>query len=377
MIVGGAQENTIFTAERLNKEIYQVKVVSGPQTGAEGSLIQTARELSVNLEILPELVREIHPWKDLRSLLQLYRLIIDSRYLIVHTHSSKAGILGRLAAKMAGVPIILHTVHGWSFHDRMSGLRKQVFIQLEKWFARITDKLIVVTKRDIAKGLKAGIGKEAQYHLIRSAIPLDQYDPTKYNRYDVRNELGIPADAPVVGNVGRLSPQKNPLDWVRVAALISEEQPSCWFLLVGDGPMREEVENLCQSLGIQDRIILTGIRRDVPRLLSVMDVFLLTSLWEGLPRVIPQAMSMQVPVVANQVDGTVEVITPGITGYLSDPGDIRQAAKYCLNLLRDPGLCRNMGEASRLYSCREFGLNRMMEDIESLYERLLIGLDKS
>ena len=362
----------MYTAALLDKERFSVKVVSGPQTGSEGSLIEAVCELGVQLEILPELVREINPWKDLVALGKLYTRMKQGGYKIVHTHSSKAGVIGRLAARLARVPIIVHTVHGWSFHERMSPTRRRFFVSLEKMAARWSNALIVVAERDIAKGFEQGIGVPDQYHLIRSAIPLEDFDPSSVNGLEVRKELGIAPDALVLGNVGRLSPQKNPLDWVRVAEKVSKVIPACRFLLVGDGPLRLEVESLLSEVGIANRTILTGIRRDVPRMLAAMDVFLLTSLWEGLPRVIPQAMLMKVPVVANRADGTVEAIDHGSTGYLCAPGSLGQMADYCVELLQEPALRTEMGERGRARSLQEFDLKVMIAQIERLYDELLI-----
>jgi glycosyltransferase involved in cell wall biosynthesis len=371
LIVGGAQENTMYTAALLDPERYQVDVLSGPQTGKEGSLIEEVRQRGISLTILPNLVRQVHPYHDLVALWKLYRLLRRRRYTIVHTHSSKAGILGRLAARWAGVPIIVHTVHGWSFHDHMVGPVRRLYITLERLVASFTDALVVVTNRDIPKGLGEAIGRPEQYHLIRSAIPLDEFDPLQFDRRTVRQELGLPAGAPILGNVGRFSAQKNPLDWVRVAGQVARELPDCHFLLVGDGSMRPEVEALLAQEGIADRTTLTGLRRDVPRLMAAMDVFLLTSLWEGLPRVIPQAMSIEIPVVANRADGTVEAITHGETGYLCAPGNVEEAAGYCLELLRDLEKRRRMGQRGRAFARQEFDVRVMVAQIAALYEDLL------
>ncbi len=371
LIVGGAQENTMLTAALLDPTRYAVDVISGPQTGPEGSLIEEVRARGVPLEIYPDLRREIAPWRDLKALLQLTRRMRRRRYTIVHTHSSKAGVLGRIAAKFAGVPVIVHTVHGWSFHEHMSPLRRRIFVALEKLAAALTDAMIVVAKPDIAKGLREGIGRPEQYHLIRSAISLDKFDPAIVNGDVVRRELGLPPDAPVLGNVGRFSAQKNPLDWIRVAARVACALPACHFLLVGDGPLRAEVEALIAAEGLADRFILTGLRRDVPRLLAAMDIFLLTSLWEGLPRVIPQAMSMRMPVVANRADGTVEAIAHGETGFLADPGDLDALARHCLTLLRDPERRRVMGEHGRVFATHEFDVREMVARIDRLYQTLL------
>jgi glycosyltransferase involved in cell wall biosynthesis len=370
LIVGGAQENTMYTAARLDKTRFAAIIVSGPQTGSEGSLIETVRELGVSLEILPELVREINPWKEISALWKLYRLIKTGNFIIVHTHSSKAGILGRIAAKLAGAPIIVHTVHGWSFHDRMNPILRQIYIRLEKFCVAFTDAMIVVADQDIKKGLQAGIGPAGQYHLIRSAIPLDQFSIDNVDKDQVRRELGLPLYVPVLGNVGRFSPQKNPLDWLRVAKLIAERVPNCFFLMVGDGPLRSEVEALIADFGLSDRFVLTGLRRDVPQLMAAMDVFLLTSLWEGLPRVIPQAMAMGLPVIANRADGTIEAIDHGRTGFLCDPGSLTEMANYCIKLLTDLEQSQKMGLRGQAFAHQEFDLDNMISQIERLYNDL-------
>ncbi len=374
LIVGGAQENTMYTAALLDKNRYRVEILSGPHTGSEGSLIEEVRDLGIPLSIIPELVREISPWKDFRTLTKMTRSMRKDRYAIVHTHSSKAGILGRFAARLAGVPIIIHTVHGWSFHDRMSPLTRRTYIQLERQAASFSDAIITVSNRDIEKGLAARIGSRQQYHLIRSAIPLDEFDPSKFKRNAVRQELGIPDDVCVIGNIGRFSPQKNPLDWIRIAGEISHTADNVHFLLVGDGPLRSEVETMLKSEGLWERTTLTGLRRDVPRMLSVMDIFLLTSLWEGLPRTIPQAMALGIPVIANRVGGIPEVIQEGVTGYLRQPGDIDNTAEVCTYLINHPIKRAEMGRKGRAFIENEFSLDVMIDQISALYEGLLSNI---
>lgn len=370
LIVGGAQENTIYTAALLDQRRFAVEVLSGPQTGSEGSLIEETRERGIPLTILPNLVRQVSPINDLLALWKLTRLMRQRRFQIVHTHSSKAGILGRLAARLAGVPVIVHTVHGWSFHDYMSPFVRSTYITLERWMATFSDALIVVTNKDIEKGLRHNIGRANQYRLIRSAVPLDEFDPSAGERSAARKEFGIPDDAIVVGTIGRFSEQKNPFDWARVAARVSRVQPGVWFLLVGDGPLRSDLEELLRKEGIADKTVLAGLRRDVPRMISGIDIFLLTSLWEGLPRVIPQAMAMGIPVIANQVDGIAEAIQDEVTGYLCPPGDLDRMAERCVRLINQPDLRREMGLIGRSYATQEFDLQRMIEQIEALYFEL-------
>ncbi len=366
LIVGGAQENTVFTARFLNPDFFDVDVICGPQTGSEGSLIEEAVQKGVKLFILPELVRELNPLKDTIAFIKLIILLRKKRYSIIHTHSSKAGILGRFAAVIAGTPVIIHTVHGWSFHDYMSTFRKSFYITLERTTAKFTDKIIVVTNRDIDKGLKHRIGEPDQYQLIRSAIPLDEF-LTPLDETILRQELGIPSEAFVVGTVGRLSPQKNPLDWIEISARIASQNPNCCFLMVGDGPLRNQVESQIKKLNLENKVILCGLRRDVSRLLSIMDVFLLTSLWEGLPRVLPQAMCREVPIVAYATDGVSEIIQHGISGMICPQGDIDSAAQYCIQLLNSPELRERIIQNAKAVATEQFDLRIMIKQLEELY----------
>ncbi len=258
LIVGGAQENTIFTASMVDRNRFNVEILSGAQTGSEGSLIDEVQDRQIPLIILPELVRQINPWYDQQALLKMTRIMQSGGYRIVHTHSSKAGVLGRIAARRAGIPIIIHTVHGWSFHDHMPALSKWAYIWLERWAAAFTDAMVVVSQQDKEKGLAANIGHPEQYHLIRSAVPFEDFSPERYDRSSIRRELNIPLEAIVIGNVSRFSPQKNPLDWVRVASLVSREYPGAFFLMVGDGPLRHQVEVLAEQEGLSGRILAHG-----------------------------------------------------------------------------------------------------------------------
>jgi glycosyltransferase involved in cell wall biosynthesis len=370
LVVGGAQENTMLTAQLLDPTRWQVDVVSGPQTGSEGSLIETVRERGIPLIIEPSLVREVNPLQDLRALFRLARLMRQKRYAIVHTHSSKAGIVGRWAAKLAGVPVIVHTVHGWGHHDRQHPLVRAYYIWLEKLTLPITDKLIVVSPLNTEKGLADGIGQPEDYTVIRSGIELDRFGHPQVDRATTRASWGIPLDAPVVGTVTRLSAQKAPLDFVRSAAQILAAIPNVYFLVVGDGPMRAEVEQLAKELGLAERLILTGLRRDVPELLAAMDIFALSSLWEGLPRVLPQAMASGLPVVATATDGSVEAVADGVNGFLVPPGQPDMMADALIRLLRDPEQAKWMGEAGRA-RVAEFDVRTMVAQIDQLYQELL------
>lgn len=370
LIVGGAQENTMLTAALLDKQRFHADVISGPQTGPEGSLIDEVRRRDIPLTILPDLVREIRPIHDLKALLALGRLARQGRYDIIHTHSSKAGILGRWAGWMARVPIIVHTVHGWGHHDRQHPLVRRFYILLERTTQHITDRLIVVSPLNIQKGLSDGIATPDKYVTIRSGIDLDRFMRPSRSRAEVRAELGIPLDVPVMGTVARFSPQKAPLDFVAAAAAVASAVPQAHFVFVGDGPLRDQAEAAIAEAGLAARFHLTGLRRDVPELLTALDVFALSSLWEGLPRVLPQAMAAGLPIIATAIDGNAEAVEDGVNGCLVPPAEPPALAEAVIALLRDPDAARRMGQAG-LARVREFGAAQMVDDIARLYEALL------
>lgn len=370
LIVGGAQELAMFTAALLDPARYEASMLSGPQTGPEGEIISEVRARGIPLTILPDLVREVHPVKDLLALAKLTRFIRRGRYHVVHTHSSKAGVLGRLAARWAGVPVVVHTVHGWGFHDGQHPAWRAFYIALEKLADRCCDRLIVVSRLNAEKGLAAGISRPEKYVIIHASVDVDRYAHPQIEPAAMRATLGIPADAPVVGTVGRLSPQKAPLDWMQAAAVVAQEIPTARFVYVGDGPLRPQVEALVAELGLTDRVFLTGLRRDVPDLLGILDVFALSSRWEGLPLVIPQAMAAGVPVVCTRVDGTEEAIADGVTGLLVPPARPAALGEAIVSLLRDPARRQSLAAAGRRRA-EDFGLQKMVADVAALYQELL------
>lgn len=372
LIVGGAQEATILTAQMLDQTKWDVHIFSGPQTGSEGSLIEHTRNLGIPLTLDPYLVREINPVKDLIVLLRLVRFIRQGGYSVVHTHSSKAGIIGRWAARLAGVKVIVHTVHGWAHHDYQRPLIRRMYITLEKLTLPITHTMTTDSILNINKGIEDGIGTTANYveTPIRCGIELDRFGHPQVAPAEMRQQLGIPSDALVVGSVTRLSPQKAPLDLIDAFGHIQRQFPHAWFIVVGDGPLRPDVEARIQQLGLGDRLILTGLRRDVPELMAAFDIFVLSSLWEGLPRVLPQAMATGLPIVCTAADGTAEAIEEGVNGFLVGKGETAVLAARVLQLLQDGELRRTMGENGR---CRapQFSAETMVQEIDTLYRRLL------
>jgi glycosyltransferase involved in cell wall biosynthesis len=322
------------------------------------------------VRVLPNLVREINPWRDALALLQLARLLRRDRFDVVHTHSSKAGILGRAAAKLARVPHVVHTVHGWGFHDRMHPRLKQMYVVLERMLEPSTSALVSVSNKTTRIGLEEGIGSPPDYRLIRSGIPLGRFSPDRGRGAEIRRRLGIAADDIVVGSVGRLSPQKNPHDFVSVAELLSRGRTGLRFVYVGDGPMRGEVEGAIESAGLSDRVLLLGVRDDVPDLLRAVDIFILTSLWEGLPRVVLQALATGVPVVAYDTAGIKEAVREGANGHLVAPGDVDGMVSKLGPLVDDPELRDRLSANAAGGFEASFTEETMIRDLEDLYAGL-------
>jgi glycosyltransferase involved in cell wall biosynthesis len=375
LAVGGAQQNVLITCHGLPVDRFEQVLAFGPDVDEEGSLRGRAVELGIALHEVPHLVRDVSPIDDTRATVELVRWLRDLRPDLVHTHSSKAGLVGRLAARLARVPVVVHTVHGWSFHDEMSPRLRSATIRAERLAARATDRLVVVTSEDRDKGLAAGIGRPEQYVVIRSAIDLAAFaapaDPVVLaeQRRAARAALGLPAAVPVVGTVGRLADQKDPETWLAAARLVVDAVPDVRFVWIGDGPLRPAVEAAVRRADLHGSVVLAGVRGDVPRLLRALDVFALSSRWEGLPRTVVEAMASGVPVAATAVDGVVEVIDDGRTGRLVPPGDPAALARAVTTLLDDPPRRDAIGSAAT-ERVREFDAAEMLARLERLYQEV-------
>ena len=325
------------------------------------------------VELLPALVHPVSPLHDLEALLRLRAYFKAERIDLVHTHSSKAGILGRAAALLAGVPVIVHTIHGWSFNPTQPAWMRGAFAGLERGAAAFTDRLIAVSAANRAAGLRRRIGSASRYVVLHSGIDAESCRRPGRSRAEVRSSLGWDDSHTVVGSIACLKPQKAPLDFARAAAAAHAVDPSLRFFIAGDGELRPRLEALVGELGLRDVVRVLGWRRDVPELLQAMDLFLLTSLFEGLPRAVLQAMAAGVPVVATAVDGTPEVVEDGVTGLLVPPGRPDLAARRLLDLRRDEPLRRRCVEAARRRLDRSFDIRRMVRELDRLYLALLDG----
>lgn len=373
LILGGAQENTLITAIGQNRAGMDVTLLAGIDPGPEGNLHQEARDAGLALELMPRLVRPIRPFNDLLALLQLYRYMRRGEFDIVHTHSSKAGILGRIAARWARVPIVVHTLHSLVFHDYQSRFKNGVYVALKKRCAPLADALIAVNQKTIDGAIAAGIGRPDQYVKIFSGMELAPFLEARgrWTPSEARKSLGIPGDAPVVGKVARLFPLKGHDAFLDAIEAIARREPRCFFLIVGDGVLRDDLEARIARMGLDDRTVFTGLvsPEDVPRHIQAMDVVVHTSLREGIARVLPQAGAVGKPVVCFDLDGAPEVIEQGGSGYLVPPRDTKAMAERVLELLADPKARARMGEAGRAFAAEHYPAERMVEKVNAVYRR--------
>lgn len=378
MILGGAQENTLLTVigQQKNPD-FRVTLLTGVGDGKEGDLHAEARAAGVDLVILPSLVRPIRPATDLRAFWELYRFIRRGRFDIVHTHSSKAGILGRLAARAAGVPVIVHTLHSLVFHEYQKAWQNWVYIRLKRLCAPMTHSLISVNDATARGALAAGVGRPEQHVTIFSGMELEPFLSVgeRMTPAEARVRAGIPADAPVVGKIARLFPLKGHEQFFDAAARIAAARPDAWFLLVGDGELRQALEARARELGIADRTVFAGLvpPPEVPSYIQAMDVVVHTSLREGIARVIPQAGAVGKPVVTFAMDGAPEVVRDGQSGFLVPPLDTAALADRVVELFGDPARREAMGREAREFVAANFTAEQMVERINRIYYRLLNG----
>jgi glycosyltransferase involved in cell wall biosynthesis len=367
--LGGAQKVTLMTLERLPRDRYELGLVTGP----EGLLVDWANRIEdLDRVWVPSLIREVRPVQDFKTLLSLLKLFRQERPDIVHTHSSKAGILGRWAARLAGVPFIFHTAHGFGFHDFQRPLVKRVYVWLERITTRITTKLVVVSYANAEKGEQNGVFKRGDWVLCRDAISVREFMQPGPRRQKLR-QWGIPGDKLIVGMVACLKPQKSPVDFVDVAARVLRESKHAHFVLAGDGELRPEVEKRIKEQGIGEYFTLLGWQTDMPEVYRNLDVVVLTSLWEGLPCVFSEAMAGDLPIVATNVDGAREAIIDGDNGFLHAPHDIEGMAVSILKLLRDPELRKTMGTRGKS-RVMEFDISTSVANLESAYRECLESL---
>lgn len=370
--VGGPAIHVSLLTEKLNAPhypLYHSLLVSGTISTEEGDMSYYATQHGVELIYLPELGRSLHPIRDLITLWKLIRVIRQERPAIVHTHTSKAGFIGRIAARLCGVPVIVHTYHGHVFSGYFSPLKNRLFILLDQFTARFSDAILALTqgqRRDLSEVYR--ITPKERITVLPLGLDLAPFAAIGRKGGAFRTQWQIPPDAPLIGIVGRFVPIKNHRLFLECAALIAHDRPEARFVLIGDGELRPEIEAQIAALGLGDRVIITGWLRDLPPVYSDLDVFVISSNNEGTPVTMIEALSAGCSVVSTAVGGIPDLLDGGEFGRMVPAGDAIGLAQAIQETLDHAGV--DPSKASEAMLSR-YGIDRLVQDLDSLYRGLL------
>lgn len=376
MIVGGAQENTRFNCLDLVRDFGDdVTLVTGLSLGAEGSLLEKYNDTDLKVILVPELIRSIRPWTDFQASKRLTQILSQIRPEVVHTHSAKAGILGRSVAWKLRTPCVVHTVHGAPFHPYQAWPARKLFQLCERWAARRCHRLISVADAMTDLMVKARVAERSKFVTIYSGMDIQPFLNANQSRDAVRSRLGINPESIVVGKIARLFHLKGHEYLLACAQRVVQSNPRIRFLLVGDGILRESIERDIDAMGLREHFIFTGLvpPDEIPELIGAMDMLLHVSLREGLARALPQALLAGKPVISYDIDGAKEVVIEGKTGILLPPKSIEPLGVAIMKLASDASLRDRMGQQGRLLCQERFGHQSMTRQIRSLYQQILSG----
>ena len=366
MIVGGAQENTLLTIiDHLNKG-HEVVLVTGPSPGPEGELLKNKEVPEFRTVIDANLIRSISPLSDFRAYRSLKHFLKEEQFDVVHTHSSKAGVIGRAAAWAAGIPFVCHTVHGQAFHRYEKPWKNFIYKFSERWAAKRCHKIYAVANAMIEQCIAAKIAEPEKYKVVYSGMELSDFINSEPD-CELRKKLSIPDSAPVVVTVARLFELKGYEYLLAAARKISLKFPETRFLIVGDGILMESIKEDAKKGGLN--FVFAGLvpPSEVCRYIALSDFMIHLSLREGLPRAIVQSLASGKPAIGFDLDGTPEVIIDGDTGFIAEPENSDQVAEYAIKLLEDPELCRKLGVAGQELVKERFGWQKMGDVLEEEY----------
>ena len=373
--MGGPALHVAYLTEGLAERGYDTTLVAGSLARGEDSMAFVAEARGVEVVKIDELHREISPFRDIVAVFRLARLIRAERPQILHTHTAKAGAIGRLAALVAGPdapPIVVHTFHGHVLHGYFDPVRTQVFRLLERFLARTSTALIAVSPQVRDDLVSLHVAPAKKFTVVRLGIELDERVAIDEEmRAEARRVMGIPPERFAVGWVGRMTGVKRTDDVVRAFAALRKRGVDACLCIVGDGPDREQVERRAHELGVIRDCLFLGYQEDVARFFAVFDAFVLSSVNEGTPVVAIEALAAGRPVVATRVGGVPDVVTDGVDGFLVEPGDIEALADRLERLALDPELRSAMGEAGRTRVLPRYAVSRLIDDIDRLYRSLL------
>ncbi|GAB4032763.1 MAG: glycosyltransferase family 4 protein [Elusimicrobiota bacterium] len=364
--LGGAQGNTVYTVRNLDREKFSTVLAFGP-----GGILddEVFKDSQIDYRICRKLKREISFLEDLGAFFEILSIIRKEKPDIVHTHSSKAGILGRWAARFAGVKVIIHTYHGFGFHDRQNFFVKNFYILLEKISSSFCAALIFVSRANMETARLSEIGRPSRYRLIRSGVKLDKYRLAQKDK-KILESLPLKKSRLHVVTLGNLKAQKNPEDFIKTAKLVISKNSEISFLYLGGGERLEEFRSLVKKCEISENCFFTGWVKNPEKYLSACDIFILTSLWEGLPRSLVEAMSCGLAPVCYRTDGVTDILKDGENGFLVDQKDAVSMAARILRLAEDSNLLSSISAAAKSCDLTEFDIDKMVRKQEDLYLEL-------
>lgn len=368
--VGGPAIHVTLITKYLGPPAYDSRLVAGVVGPEEGDMSYYAAAHGVEPVIVPELGRELHPLRDLITLWKLHRLMRDFKPHIVHTHTAKAGFVGRLAAWLAGVPVIIHTFHGHVFHGYFSPTKTRLFIVLEQFAARLSDRIITLTE-NLREALADTyrIAPHEKIIVMPCGLDLAAFAAAQRKTGAFRHEWGIAPEAPLISIVGRLVPVKNHALFLQAAARVRQMRPEARFAIVGDGELRASLEAQVDALGLRDAVTFTGWQRDVLPVYADSDVLVISSVNEGTPFTVIEALAAGCPVVATAVGGLPEFLAGGKLGALVPCGEAEPLAAAIAATLADPP----DASALREEIVQRYGIDRLAHDLDALYRALLAG----
>ena len=373
MITGGADENTLFTIEGLNKEKYEIDLITGEEFDKD--ILNKVKNYPFDIIQIKGLKWKLNFLHDPIVLLKLMKLLKRKHYDIVHTHTTKAGILGRIAAQLSGIPVIVHGLHGSTFQAFNSGLLNWCLFRFERLTGRFTDAYISVSGVLSEKYIEKGIGEKENYHTVYSGVELQKfYEVRKKNEYQKKQrDLKIISGDFVIGNVASLETRKGHKFLIDAFKKAVEKRKDCplKLLIVGEGNKRKNLESYVRELNLESKVIFSGYREDVEELMAMMDIFVLTSLREGLPRVLVQATAVGIPSIAFNVDGVPEIIEDNYNGFLVKTGDVKQLTKRIIQYIDHKELLVLHGKNGRELIKGKWSIEDMVGKIDEIYQNLV------
>ena len=373
IITGGADENTLFTMEGLDKNKYEVDLITGEEF--DEIILNKVKNNHFNIIRIKGLKWKLNFLYDPIILIKLIKLLKENHYDIVHTHTTKAGILGRVAARIAGVPVIVHGLHGSTFQAFNSGLHNWLLFLFKRLTGKFTDAYISVSEVLSEKYIEKGIGKKENYHTVYSGMKLETFYGVrgKINYKEKYKELGINAGEFLIGNVARLETRKGHKFLIDALKKVIEERKGypLKLLIIGEGNKREYLESYVKELNLEGKVIFTGHRKDVEELMAIMDIFVLTSLREGLPRVLEQAVAVGMPSIAFNVDGVPEIIKDNYNGFLVKVKDVEQLENRIVKYMNNKELVLLHGRNGREFIENKWSIKGMVDRIDKIYQKLI------